>query len=38
VATAAKSTTQGCSNVLGAATELSKMASELQKLVSRFRF
>ena len=38
VATAAKSTTQGCSNVLGAATELSKMAAELQKLVSRFRF
>ena len=38
VATAAKSTTQGCSNVLGAATELSKMAVELQKLVAKFRF
>ena len=37
VATAAKSTTHGCQNVLGAATELSKMASDLQKLVARFR-
>jgi methyl-accepting chemotaxis protein len=38
VATAAKSTTQGANDTQTASQELSRMAAELQKVVSRFRF
>src|SRR6202167_4800932 len=38
VAQAARSTTQGASNTKGSADELSKMAVDLQKLVSQFKF
>ncbi len=38
VAQAAKSTTQGANDTQTAAGELARMAAELQKVVSRFRF
>lgn len=38
VATAAQSTTQGANNSQEAAVELSRMASELQQLVNRFKY
>ena len=38
VATAAKSTTEGATNTQTAAQELARMAAELQKLVSQFKF
>jgi methyl-accepting chemotaxis protein len=38
VAQAARSTTEGATNTKGSADELSKMAVDLQKLVSQFKF
>jgi methyl-accepting chemotaxis protein len=38
VATAAKSTTEGATNTQTAAQELARMAAELQKLVSQFKY